>query len=393
MAHLSIVGSHRVNGVSALHSDLLVQTIFADFASLWPERFTNMTNGVTPRRWLAQANPGLAGLLDDTLGKDWRLHLDQLQQLKAHQADAAFQAKFMAVKRANKVRLAQAIERATGVVVNPDSLFDVQVKRIHEYKRQLLNLLHVVWRYQAILAAPKSPWVPRTVIFAGKAASSYVSAKSIIHLIHDVGQVINNDPRVGDKLKLVFMPNYSVSVAEVIMPGADLSEQISTAGTEASGTGNMKLALNGALTIGTDDGANIEIRQNVGDDNIFIFGLKTPEVQALKKSGYHPMRYYERLPGLRAVLDAIGSGQFSPSEPGRYRALIDALLWGGDHYLLLADFESYVATQAAVDALYRQPAQWCEKAIANVAGMGTFSSDRTIAQYASEIWHVPSMNS
>jgi starch phosphorylase len=393
MAHLSIVGSHRVNGVSALHSDLLVQTIFADFASLWPERFTNMTNGVTPRRWLAQANPGLAGLLDDTLGNGWRLHLDQLQQLKTHQADAAFQAKFIAVKRANKVRLAQAIARATGVVVNPDSLFDVQVKRIHEYKRQLLNLLHVVWRYQAILAAPKSPWVPRTVIFAGKAASSYVSAKAIIHLIHDVGHVINNDPRIGDKLKLVFMPNYSVSVAEVIMPGADLSEQISTAGTEASGTGNMKLALNGALTIGTDDGANIEIRQNVGDDNIFIFGLKTPEVQALKQGGYHPMRYFERLPGLRAVLDAIASGQFSPSEPGRYRALIDALLWGGDHYLLLADFESYVATQSTVDALYRQPAQWCEKAIANVAGMGTFSSDRTIAQYASEIWHVPSMNS
>jgi starch phosphorylase len=393
MAHLSIVGSHMVNGVSALHSDLLVQTIFADFASLWPERFTNMTNGVTPRRWLAQANPGLAGLLDNTLGTGWRLHLDQLQQLKAHQADATFQAKFMAVKRANKVRLGQAIERATGVVVNPDSLFDVQVKRIHEYKRQLLNLLHVVWRYQAILAAPKSPWVPRTVIFAGKAASSYVSAKAIIHLIHDVGQVINNDPRIGDKLKLVFMPNYSVSVAEVIMPGADLSEQISTAGTEASGTGNMKLALNGALTIGTDDGANIEIRQNVGDDNIFIFGLKTPEVQALKHSGYQPMRYFERLPGLRAVLDAIGSGQFSPSEPGRYRALVDSLLWGGDHYMLLADFESYVATQSKVDTLYREPAKWCEKAIANVAGMGTFSSDRTIAQYASEIWHVHSMNS
>ena len=393
MAHLSIVGSHRVNGVSALHSDLLVQTIFADFASLWPDRFTNMTNGVTPRRWLAQANPGLSGLLDDTLGTGWRLDLDQLQQLKAHQTDSAFQAKFMAVKRANKVRLAQAIQRATGVAVNPDSLFDVQVKRIHEYKRQLLNLLHVVWRYQAILAAPKSPWVPRTVIFAGKAASSYVSAKAIIHLIHDVGQVINNDPRVGDKLKLVFMPNYSVSVAEVIMPGADLSEQISTAGTEASGTGNMKLALNGALTIGTDDGANIEIRQNVGDDNIFIFGLKTPEVQALKQSGYHPMRYFERLPGLRAVLDAIASGQFSPSEPGRYRALVDSLLWGGDHYMLLADFESYVATQSKVDALYREPAQWCQKAIANVAGMGTFSSDRTIAQYASEIWHVPSMNS
>ncbi|MDD5479786.1 glycogen/starch/alpha-glucan phosphorylase [Rhodoferax sp.] len=388
MAHLSIVGSHRVNGVSALHSDLLVQTIFADFAALWPERFTNMTNGVTPRRWLAQANPGLSSLLDETLGQGWRLDLDQLRQLQTHKTNAQFQQRFMAVKHANKARLAQAIAQSTGVVVNPDSLFDVQVKRIHEYKRQLLNVLHVVWRYQAILAEPNAPWVPRTVILAGKAASSYVTAKSIIRLIHDVGQIINNDPRVGDKLKLVFMPNYSVSVAEVIMPGADLSEQISTAGTEASGTGNMKLALNGALTIGTDDGANIEIRQNVGDDNIFIFGLKTPEVQALKQSGYQPMRYFERLPALKAVLEAIAGGQFSPAEPGRYRALVDSLLWGGDHYLLLADFESYIATQAKVDALYRQPALWCERAIANVAGMGVFSADRTIAQYAQEIWHV-----
>ncbi|MEO5796217.1 MAG: glycogen/starch/alpha-glucan phosphorylase, partial [Rhodoferax sp.] len=231
-------------------------------------------------------------------------------------------------------------------------------------------------------------WVPRTVIFAGKAASSYVTAKSIIRLIHDVGSVINNDPRIGDKLKLVFMPNYGVSVAEIIMPGADLSEQISTAGTEASGTGNMKLALNGALTIGTDDGANIEIRQNVGDDNIFIFGLKTPEVQALKQSGYQPMRYYESTPALKAVLDAISGGQFSPDEPGRYRALVDSLLWGGDHYLLLADYASYVATQSLVDDLYRQPSAWCAKAITNVAGMGVFSSDRTIREYAQQIWHI-----
>jgi starch phosphorylase len=388
MAHLSIVGSHKVNGVSALHSDLLVQTIFADFASLWPERFTNMTNGVTPRRWLAQANPGLSGLLDTTLGPQWRLDLDLLQQLRAKKSDAEFQQAFMAVKRVNKIRLAKAIERSTGILVNPDSLFDVQVKRIHEYKRQLLNVLHVVSRYQAILANPDALWVPRTVIFAGKAASSYVTAKSIIRLIHDVGQVINNDPRIGDKLKLVFMPNYGVSVAEIIMPGADLSEQISTAGTEASGTGNMKLALNGALTIGTDDGANIEIRQQVGDDNIFIFGLKTPEVQALRRSGYQPLRYYESQPQLKAVLDAIAGGQFCPAEPGRYRALIDSLLWGGDHYLLLADFESYVATQQQVDQLYRDPAKWCERAICNVAGMGAFSSDRTIRDYAQQIWHV-----
>ena len=388
MAHLSIVGSHRVNGVSALHSNLLVQTIFADFAHLWPERFTNMTNGVTPRRWLAQANPGLSQLLDETLGNGWRLDLDQLKRLDEHRTDAAFCEQFMVVKRANKARLAAYIERTSGIRISPDSLFDVQVKRIHEYKRQLLNVLHVVTRYHAILANPNADWVPRTVIFAGKAASSYHSAKSIIHLIHDVGRLINNDPRVGDKLKCVFVPNYGVSVAELIMPGADLSEQISTAGTEASGTGNMKLALNGALTIGTDDGANIEIRQNVGDDNIFIFGLKTPEVRHLRDIGYQPLRYCERLPQLKAVLDSIVGGEFCPEEPGRYVALIDSLLWGGDHYLLLADYESYVAAQHRVDDLYRQPAQWCARAIANVAGMGVFSSDRTIREYASQIWDV-----
>ena len=388
MAHLSVVGSHKVNGVSVLHSNLLVQTIFADFADLWPDRFTNMTNGVTPRRWLAQANPGLSDLLDNTLGRAWRLDLEELKRLNGYRTDPIFNSKFRAIKRANKVRLAAYIERTTGFKVNPDSLFDVQVKRIHEYKRQLLNVLHVVTRYQAILANPGADWVPRTVILAGKAASSYDTAKSIIRLIHDVGSVINNDPRVGDKLKLIFIPNYGVSVAEIIMPGADLSEQISTAGTEASGTGNMKLALNGALTIGTDDGANIEIRQNVGDDNIFIFGLKTPEVRHLKQIGYQPLRYSERLPQLKAVLDAILGGQFSPDDPGRYRALIDSLLWGGDHYLLLADYESYVATQSRVDNLYRQPTQWFERAIANVAGMGAFSSDRTIREYANQIWNI-----
>ena len=272
--------------------------------------------------------------------------------------------------------------------MNADSLFDVQVKRIHEYKRQLLNVLHAVTRYQAILANPQVDWVPRTIILAGKAASSYATAKNIIRLIHDVGTVVNNDPRVGARLKVVFIPNYGVSVAETIMPGADLSEQISTAGTEASGTGNMKLALNGALTIGTDDGANIEIRQAVGDDNIFIFGLKTPEVLALRQSGYQPMRYYEGNPALKAVLDAISGGQFSPEEPGRYRGLVDSLLWGGDHYLLLADYASYVATQDRVDALYRLPDQWAQRAIANVAGMGAFSSDRTIREYATQIWNV-----
>jgi starch phosphorylase len=388
MANLSIVGSHKVNGVSALHSQLLVETIFKDFASLWPERFTNMTNGVTPRRWLAQANPGLTALLDSTLGTAWRLDLDRLRALNGYADDAAFRDRFSSVKRANKARLAALIERRCSVVVDPASLFDVQVKRIHEYKRQLLNVLHVVTRYQAILADPQVDWVPRTVIFAGKAASSYAMAKNIIRLIHDVGAVVNNDPRIGSRLKVVFLPNYGVSVAETIMPGADLSEQISTAGTEASGTGNMKLALNGALTIGTDDGANIEIREQVGDDNIFIFGLKTPEVQALRQQGYQPLRLYERVPALKAVLDAIGGGAFSPEEPGRYRGLVDSLLWGGDHYLLLADYESYVATQARVDALYRNPAQWARRAIANVAGMGPFSSDRTIREYANQIWGI-----
>ena len=388
MAHLSVVGSHKVNGVSALHSELLVKTIFADFASLWPQRFVNMTNGVTPRRWLAQANPGLSSLLDRTLGTSWRLDLDQLKRLRENQGSSAFREQFLRVKRANKLRLAEHVKKTTGIELDPNSLFDVQVKRIHEYKRQLLNVLHIVTRYQAILAAPNADWVPRTCIFAGKAASSYHMAKTIIRLIHDVGTVINNDPRVAGRLKVAFIPNYGVSVAELIRPGADLSEQISTAGTEASGTGNMKLALNGALTIGTDDGANIEIRQNVGDDNIFIFGLRTPEVMALRRTGYHPLRLYESNPALKAVLDAIGNGGFSASEPDRYRGLVDSLLWGGDHYLLLADYDAYVQTQGRVDALYRTPAEWASRAIANVAGMGVFSSDRTIRDYARQIWNV-----
>ncbi len=394
MAHLSIVGSHKINGVSALHAELLVKTIFSDFASIWPARFTNMTNGVTPRRWLAQANPGLSSLIDSTIGEGagggWRLDLDQLKRLAPHAEREDFRNAFMAVKQANKARLAAHILASTGITVDPTSLFDVQVKRIHEYKRQLLNVLHVVVRYQAMLADPGGPhstgWVPRTVIFAGKAASSYTAAKNVIRLIHDIGAVVNNDPRIAGKLKLVFIPNYGVSVAEVIMPGADLSEQISTAGTEASGTGNMKLALNGALTIGTDDGANIEIREQVGDDNIFIFGLSTAEVGVSRAAGYQPLRLYEANDCIKAVLDAIGSGQFCPDEPGRYRALVDALLWGGDHYMLLADFDSYCAAQARVDALYRDPAAWAKKAIANVAGMGFFSSDRTIAEYAREVW-------
>ncbi len=389
MAHLSIVGSHRVNGVSALHSDLLVKTIFADFAAIWPERFINLTNGVTPRRWLAQANPGLASLVDRTVGAGWRLDLDRLRGLVECVGDAAFRSEFMAVKRANKVRLAAFVQRQLGIMIDPDSLVDVQVKRIHEYKRQLLNVLHVVARYQAMLADPEGDWVPRTVIFAGKAASSYLMAKNIIRLIHDVAAQVNADPRLRGRLKVVFVPNYGVSVAETIMPAADLSEQISTAGTEASGTGNMKLALNGALTIGTDDGANIEIRQQVGDDNIFIFGLRADEVAAQRAAGYHPLRLYEENPRLKGVLDAVAGGQFSPDEPSRYRALVDSLLWGGDHYMLLADFDSYLAAQARVDALFRDREAWARCSITNVAAMGLFSSDRTIREYARDVWHLP----
>jgi len=390
MAHLSIVGSHRVNGVSALHSDLLVQTIFADFASLWPERFTNVTNGVTPRRWLAQANRPLAALIDRTLGKQWRVELEQLSGLHRYAADATFRASFMAAKQENKRSLAEFIRASTGIDVDPQSLFDVQVKRIHEYKRQLLNLLHVVTRYQAILADPQADWVPRTVIFAGKAASSYAMAKQIIRLINDVAAVINTDVRIGHRLKVVFVPNYGVSIAERIMPGADLSQQISTAGTEASGTGNMKLALNGALTIGTLDGANVEIRECVGEDNIFIFGLRTPQVAELRRRGYRPMSILENDPALRAVLEAIADGTFSPEDPSRHLGVVNALTWGGDHYCLLADYAEYIATQQRVDALFRDRDAWAAAAIRNVAGMGVFSSDRAIGEYARRIWRVQS---
>ena len=392
MANLSIAGSHKVNGVSALHSQLLVKTIFADFAALWPERFTNMTNGVTPRRWLAHSNPAFSRLIDRHIGEGWRLDLDQLRRLQPWADDAAFRSEFLAVKLANKRRLAAYIAQAAGVQVDAHSLFDVQVKRIHEYKRQLLNLLHVVTRYQEILADPQRHWQPRTVIFAGKAASSYHMAKQIIRLIHDVASVVNRDARIGARLKVVFVPNYGVSVAEVIMPGADLSEQISTAGTEASGTGNMKLALNGALTIGTDDGANIEIRQCVGDEHIFIFGHRAHEVAALRESGYQPLRIHDQHPRLQAVLRAIGGGTFSPDEPDRYRGVVDALLWGGDHYQLLADYDAYIAAQARVDALFAEPHAWARSAILNVAGMGMFSSDRTISEYAREIWRVQARN-
>ena len=388
MAHLCVVGSHKVNGVSALHSKLLTQTVFADFASLWPDRFTNVTNGVTPRRWLAEANPPLAALLDDTLGPRWRFELDRLADLAPHADDPAFRARFASVKRAGKERLARFIERETGIVLDPSALFDVQVKRIHEYKRQLLNLVEVVARWQRLTDDPHADLVPRAVIFSGKAASSYAMAKQVIRLVNDVAAVVNADARTRGRIKVVFVPNYGVSVAEVIMPGADLSEQISTAGTEASGTGNMKLALNGALTIGTEDGANIEIRDRVGADNIFIFGHSAAQIDELNRSGYQPLRLYEADPRIKRALDAIAGGAFSPDEPDRYRGLVDALLWGGDHYKLLADFDAYLAAHERVDALYRDREAWTRKSIANVAAMGSFSSDRAIREYASRIWHV-----
>ncbi len=388
MAHLSVVASHTVNGVSKLHSNLITQTIFADFARLWPSRFCNKTNGITPRRWLVSANRGLTALLDERLGLGWRRDLGALAALRAQANDVALLERFAAVKLANKQRLAVWVERQLGIPINPDSLFDVQVKRIHEYKRQLLNALHVVARYHAILDQPDAGWVPRTVFFAGKAASAYRMAKLVIKLINDIAVRINNDARVNHLLKVVFVPNYGVSVAELVMPAADLSEQISTAGTEASGTGNMKFALNGALTIGTLDGANIEIREEVGPDNIFIFGMNAAEVEHLRASGYRPLDHYEHNPVLKRVLDGIAQGEFSPEEPQRFMALVDSLLRFGDHYLLLADFAAYLEAQARVDALYRDPPAWARRALLNIAGMGAFSSDRTIAEYAEQIWHV-----
>ncbi|MBL8385470.1 MAG: glycogen/starch/alpha-glucan phosphorylase [Burkholderiales bacterium] len=388
MAYLSVLASHKVNGVSKLHSQLLRDTIFSDFDRLFPGRMVNRTNGITPRRWLALANPDLSRLIDHRIGDGWRVRLDELARLAGQAGDAALQADFATVKAANKRRLADFISATTGVAVSPDALFDVQIKRIHEYKRQLLNVLHVVTRYNRILADPARAWVPRTVVFAGKAASAYFMAKLVIRLINDVAAVVNDDPRVDGLLKVVFVPNYGVSVARMIIPAAELSEQISTAGTEASGTGNMKLALNGALTIGTEDGANIEIRDAAGADNVFIFGLSAQEVADTRRAGYAPRAHYAADPELREVLDQIGQGRFSSAEPTRYQPIVQSLLDHGDHYMLLADYASYVAAQERVDALYADRAAWNERAIRNVAAMGPFSSDRTIREYAEGIWRV-----
>ena len=388
MAHLAVAGSHTINGVSALHSTLMVDHVFKDFADLWPNRFTNVTNGVTLRRWLSQANPKLARLLDLKIGRQWRFDSERLSLLKNHSHDESFSSEFRAIKLENKRRLCELIHRTTGIDTDANSLFDVQIKRIHEYKRQLLNVLHVVSRYHAILSNPTADWVPRTVIFAGKAASSYTTAKQIIRLINDVAAAVNQDSTLAGRLKVVFLPNYSVSLAEIIIPGADLSEQISTAGTEASGTGNMKFALNGALTIGTLDGATIEMRERVGADNMFTFGMHSNEIASLKLNGYRPEDIVSGDPDLAAVLDSIASGRFSPGEPERYRELIDGLLRGGDRYCLIADFASYRQAQQKADELFRQSSRWTAAAIENVAGMGYFASDRAILEYAEKIWRI-----
>ena len=387
MAYLAIVGSHSVNGVSALHSEILKDDLFHDFYEMWPERFNNKTNGITQRRWLKHANRWLADLISSKIGDGWVTNLDELKKLRDLADDRDFQQQWIEVKRANKQRLAEQIFKLTGVSVSPDSMFDCQTKRIHEYKRQLLNVLHVITRYNRIKSNPGLDIAPRTVIFSGKAAPSYYMAKLIIRLINAVGAVINNDPAANYLLKVVFLPNYNVSLAEMIFPASDLSEQISTAGTEASGTGNMKYALNGGLTIGTLDGANIEIMEEVSRENIFIFGMNAEQVNSLKNAGYQPQEYYYRNEGLRQAIDQIGNGAFSPGDQRLFKPITENLL-GSDTYLLLADYASYMNCQGEVDKLYQQPYEWTRKSILNTAGMGKFSSDRTIAEYAREIWGI-----
>ncbi|WP_042861396.1 glycogen phosphorylase [Dickeya sp. NCPPB 3274] len=388
MAWLAVICSHQVNGVSQLHTDLMVQSLFADFARLYPDRFCNKTNGVTPRRWLALANPSLSKVLDDTIGKTWRTDLSQLADLKPHIDFPAFLQKVRKAKQENKKRLAIYIAQHLDVVVDPSALFDVQIKRIHEYKRQLLNVLHLITLYNRIKDDPNLDRVPRVAIFAGKAASAYYMAKHIIHLINDVASVVNNDPEVKDKLKIVFIPNYGVSLAQIIIPAADLSEQISLAGTEASGTSNMKFALNGALTIGTLDGANVEMRERVGDENIFIFGNTTEQVEELRRNGYNPREFYNQDEELHRVLTQIATGVFSPDEPSRYADLFDSLVNFGDHYQLLADYRSYVDSHDKVDDVYRDEDEWTRRTLHNIANMGYFSADRTIQEYADDIWHI-----
>ena len=387
MGWLSVVGSHKVNGVAAIHSDLMVTSTFADFARIYPERFTNVTNGVTPRRWLAVANPKLAALFDQYIGSEWRCDLSQIEKLKAFADKGEFKRAVADIKYDNKVKLAQYVKKTLNIDLDPHALFDVQVKRIHEYKRQMLNVLHIIARYNEMLAHPEKDWQPRVFILAGKAASAYYAAKQTIRLINDVANVINNDERLKGRLKVVFIPNYSVSLAQLIIPAADISEQISLAGTEASGTSNMKFALNGALTLGTLDGANVEILDNVGKDHIFIFGNTVEQVEALRREGYRPFDYYQNDEQLREVIDQIIRGDFSPEEPNRYHSLIQGLQYH-DYYQSFADFRSYVETQKAVDKKYQDRDAWIASTIQNMVNMGFFSSDRTILEYAKNIWKI-----
>ena len=387
MAHLACVGSHTVNGVAELHSRLLKETVLRDFYSLWPGKFLNKTNGVTPRRFLMQANPGLAGLLTHTLGDGWQTDLQRLRPLEQLADEPGFQAQWRQVKLAAKTRLARVIQQACSVSVDPHTLFDVQAKRIHEYKRQHLNVLHIVTLYRRILRDPHAAMTPRTFIFGGKAAPGYFMAKLMIRLINAVAAVVNEDADVAGRLKVVFLPNFSVKAGMSVYPAADVSQQISTAGKEASGTGNMKFSMNGALTIGTLDGANVEIREEVGSDNFFLFGLNAEEVGATQAAGYRPRDVYDANPELKGAIDLIADGHFSQGDRALFQPLVEHLLWH-DSYLLLADYASYIACQDQVGAAYRDAHRWTRMSILNVARMGKFSSDRSVQEYCRDIWHV-----
>lgn len=385
MGNLAFIGSHSINGVSALHTELMKETVFADLHGLYPDRINNKTNGITPRRWLMQCNPGLTSLLRETIGDDFLDDAEKLTALDRFADDAAFREKFAEVKRLNKVRLANTVAQRMGIRVDPSAMFDIQIKRIHEYKRQLLNLVETVALYDQIRSHPELDWVPRVKFFAGKAAPSYHNAKLIIKLANDIARVINNDPAVRGLLKVVFVPNYNVSLAEIMVPAADLSEQISTAGMEASGTGNMKFALNGALTIGTLDGANVEMRDHVGEDNIVIFGMTADEVARARAEGHNPRVIIEESSELSQALSSIASGVFSPDDRSRFAGLIDGI-YNSDWFMVAADFDAYAGAQREVDAIWSNPDSWYAKTVRNTARMGWFSSDRTIRQYATEIW-------
>jgi len=386
MGNLAFIGAHHVNGVSELHTELMAQTVFHDLHRVYPDRIVNMTNGVTPRRWLYNCNPALSQLISDEIGDRWVNDLERLEKLRPLADDAGFRQRFAAAKKQNKDALAAYIKKSTGIVVSPDSLFDVQIKRIHEYKRQLLNALQIVARYHAIRDNPEADWLPLVKIISGKAAPSYTTAKLIIKLINDIAKTVNSDPVVGDRLKVVYIPNYNVSRAEIIIPGADLSEQISTAGMEASGTGNMKLSLNGALTIGTLDGANVEIMQQGGEEHIFIFGLTADQVTAKRAEGYDPGQIIEDSPRLKDAIESIARGDFSDGDTERYKPLIESL-YNGDYFMLAADFDDYLRAQREVGAAYRDRTRWFRSAVINTASMGFFSSDRTIRQYDEVIWN------